>query len=160
MIDIFDQAAKAPASISIMERSLFSERYCFVQVIGHYSRSLFFCVFFGPIKKLLSIILQQLRDLNSHHQMMAEAGSLTQGEFSILNRWQLSIWIESLKSFCWFNFSQVVHDADRARGPESGAGSYCLHWGPAPPQSSLLYLATTEVLGKDILCFAIIFFYN
>ena len=32
MIDFGDQAAKAPASISIMERSLFSERYCFVQV--------------------------------------------------------------------------------------------------------------------------------
>merc|ERR1719500_2068830 len=49
-VEIAYQAAKAPASISIMERSLFSERYCFVQ-------------------------------------MMAEAGSLTQGEFSILNRW-------------------------------------------------------------------------
>ena len=34
MIDVGDQAAKAPASISIMERSLFSERYCFVQVIS------------------------------------------------------------------------------------------------------------------------------
>ena len=34
MIDFGDQAAKAPASISIMERSLFSERYCFVQVIS------------------------------------------------------------------------------------------------------------------------------
>jgi len=49
-VEIAYQAAKAPASISIMERSLFSERYCFVQ-------------------------------------MMAEAGSLTQGEFTILNRW-------------------------------------------------------------------------
>jgi len=49
-VEIAYQAAKAPASISIMERSLFSERYCFVQ-------------------------------------MMAEAGSLTQGEFAILNRW-------------------------------------------------------------------------
>ena len=37
MIDVVDQAAKAPASISIMERSLFSERYCFVQVGDHYS---------------------------------------------------------------------------------------------------------------------------
>ena len=33
MIAVGDQAAKAPASISIMERSLFSERYCFVQVL-------------------------------------------------------------------------------------------------------------------------------
>jgi len=49
-VEIAYKAAKAPASISIMERSLFSERYCFVQ-------------------------------------MMAEAGSLTQGEFTILNRW-------------------------------------------------------------------------
>merc|ERR1712212_1074818 len=49
-VEIAYKAAKAPASISIMERSLFSERYCFVQ-------------------------------------MMAESGSLTQGEFAILNRW-------------------------------------------------------------------------
>merc|ERR1711973_719484 len=44
------KAAEARAPISIMERSLFSERYCFVQ-------------------------------------MMAETGSLTKGEFSILDRW-------------------------------------------------------------------------
>merc|ERR1711973_3384 len=44
------KAAEAQAPISIMERSLFSERYCFVQ-------------------------------------MMAEMGSLTKGEFSILDRW-------------------------------------------------------------------------
>merc|ERR1719187_2492083 len=44
------KAAEAGARISIMERSLFSERYCFVQ-------------------------------------MMAETGSLTKGEFSILDRW-------------------------------------------------------------------------
>merc|ERR1719391_858277 len=44
------KAAEARAPISIMERSLFSERYCFVQ-------------------------------------MMAEMGSLTKGEFTILNRW-------------------------------------------------------------------------
>jgi len=49
-VEIAYQAAKAPASISLMERSLFSERYCFVQ-------------------------------------MMAEGGSLTEGEFSILDRW-------------------------------------------------------------------------
>merc|ERR1712002_1417481 len=49
-VEIAFQAAKAPASVSIMERSLFSERYCFVQ-------------------------------------MMAEGGSLTKGEFSILDRW-------------------------------------------------------------------------
>ena len=41
MTDVIDQAAKAPASISIMERSLFSERYCFVQVGDHYSH--WFC---------------------------------------------------------------------------------------------------------------------
>merc|ERR1719187_2390136 len=44
------KAAEAQAPISIMERSLFSERYYFVQ-------------------------------------MMAEMGSLTKGEFSILDRW-------------------------------------------------------------------------
>merc|ERR1712126_117641 len=44
------KTAEARAPISLMERSLFSERYCFVQ-------------------------------------MMAEGGSLTEGEFSILDRW-------------------------------------------------------------------------
>ena len=53
MTDVIDQAAKAPASISIMERSLFSERYCFVQVGDHYSQ--LFCSLFSLI-----LLLEQI----------------------------------------------------------------------------------------------------
>ena len=46
MIDDSDQAAKAPASVSLMERSLFSERYCFVQVGESYFEGKWISIFF------------------------------------------------------------------------------------------------------------------
>ena len=92
MIDFGDQAAKAPASISIMERSLFSERYCFVQVISllappgalyaimhqHYPAGKFlrFSLSPKPVSQYSLQITTPLHDQCKSEQLRAHSGHL------------------------------------------------------------------------------------